>query len=845
MKQSSKTNTTLIAMLVLLASPCHLWAQGISFNHDIRPLLSSRCFACHGPDAEGRKAGLRLDQPDGDEGAVGYAIEPGSVDDSEMWNRITSDDESDMMPPPESHLKPFNEEELDRIRRWIEAGAEYEGFWAFQPPIPPSLPDVKSTSWSKRSIDLHVLKKLELAQRSPSVEADPRTLIRRVTFDLTGLPPTRAEIAQFLKSHSRSPSQAWEQLVDSLLAKPQYGEHIGRYWLDLVRFADSNGMHKDFHRNHTAYRDWVIRSFNDNLPYDDFLRDQLAGDLHPQPTKDQLIASGFNRLHLIIDRGTALPEESFSKNVIDRVTAVSTAFLGLTVQCAQCHDHKYDPITQKDFYSLAAFFNNIDAKPETVSKSGPVMGFQRPYISLGTAQQENRMVSFDQNIAKLRRKLKAAAAKAKELESENESLTGKDPADQPSTVVSPGQSLVTQLTDQLKALQKKRDRLDRLIPKAMVMKERAEVRPTFVLERGQYDAPGEEVSRNTPGFLPPMKTAGEVPTRMDLAEWFVDPKNPLTARVAVNRIWQQCFGVGLVKTSEDFGNQGDVPSHPQLLEHLAVSFVDSGWDMKALIKQIVMSKTYRQSSVATPEQFKADAENRLLARGSRYRLDAEMIRDQILATSGMLSKKMYGPSVKPPQPEGLWKAVSMIGEHYEADAGEAIRRRSVYTFWKRSMPPPQMTILNAPLRDACVARRERTNTPTQALLLLNEAEYFKAAGQLAAIVLQQPADQRLDYVWETVTARLPDEKEKNESQNLLADLKEKYSADPSLANQICESLTLAGEQPPAKDEPSPDAEDELSTDAEDELSPDARAELAAWTVLTSVLYNLDITKTKD
>jgi hypothetical protein len=300
-----------------------------------------------------------------------------------------------------------------------------------------------------------------------------------------------------------------------------------------------------------------------------------------------------------------------------------------------------------------------------------------------------------------------------------------------------------------------------------------------------------------------------------------------------------------VKTSEDFGNQGDVPSHPQLLEHLAVSFVDSGWDIKALIKQIVMSKTYRQSSVATPEQFKADAENRLLARGSRYRLDAEMIRDQILATSGMLSKKMYGPSVKPPQPEGLWKAVSMIGEHYEADAGEAIRRRSVYTFWKRSMPPPQMTILNAPLRDACVARRERTNTPTQALLLLNEAEYLKAAGQLAAIVLQQPADQRLDYVWETVTARLPDEKEKNESQNLLADLNEKYLADPSLANQICESLTLAGEQPPAKDEPSPDAEDELSTDAEDELSPDARAELAAWTVLTSVLYNLDITKTKD
>jgi hypothetical protein len=305
---------------------------------------------------------------------------------------------------------------------------------------------------------------------------------------------------------------------------------------------------------------------------------------------------------------------------------------------------------------------------------------------------------------------------------------------------------------------------------------------------------------------------------MDLAEWFVDPENPLTARVAVNRIWQQFFGVGLVKTSEDFGNQGDVPSHPELLEHLAVSFVDSRWDIKALVKQIVLSKTYRQSSAATPEQFKADAENRLLARGSRYRLDAEMIRDQILSTSGLLSKKMFGPSVKPPQPDGLWKAVSMIGEQYEADTGEAIRRRSVYTFWKRSMPPPQMTILNAPLRDACVARRERTNTPTQALLLLNESEYLKAAGKLAEIVLRQPSEQRFDYMWETVTARLPDENEKAESQKLVSDLYDKYSADPDLAQQLCDSL---------------------------EIRTSEKADLAAWTVLGSVLYNLDIAKTKE
>ncbi len=363
----------------------------------------------------------------------------------------------------------------------------------------------------------------------------------------------------------------------------------------------------------------------------------------------------------------------------------------------------------------------------------------------------------------------------------------------------------------------------------MVMKERKQVRPTFVLNRGQYDSLGEEVQRNTPEFLPPMKTAGEIPSRMDLAEWFVDPEHPLTARVAVNRFWQQFFGVGLVKTSEDFGNQGDIPSHPELLDHLTTTFVDSGWDVKSLIKQIVMSKTYRQSSTATPQQFKSDAENRLLARGSRYRLDAEMIRDQILATSGLLSDKMYGPSVKPPQPHGLWQAVSMIGERYKADTGDAIRRRSVYTFWKRSMPPPQMTILNAPLRDACIARRERTNTPTQALLLLNEPEYLKAAGALAANVLQQPADERINFIWETVTARLPDNKEEEELKKLLYDLQEKYAADPALADQLLQSLNR-----------SPDAQS-----VGESMAADGKAELAAWTVLASVLYNLDITKTKD
>jgi hypothetical protein len=811
----------LVVLSVSLASPTQVDAQEISFNRDIRPLLSNRCFACHGPDAETRESGLRFDQPDGDEGAVGYAIEPGSIEDSEMWNRITSDDESEIMPPPDSHLEPFSEKELDLIKRWIESGAKYEGFWAFEPPVKSPSPKVKNNSWSTQQVDLHVLKKLESLGKAPAPEADARTLIRRVTFDLTGLPPTRNEIAQFVSDYESSPDQAWEQLIDRLLQRPQYGEHIGRYWLDLVRFADSNGMHKDFYRDHVAYRDWVIRAFNDNIGYDDFVRYQLAGDLYPKPTKDQLIASGFHRLHLIIDRGTALPEESFSKNVIDRVTSVSTAFLGLTVQCAQCHDHKFDPITQKDFYSLSAFFNNIDATPETVSGRGAQRGLQQPFISLGTPEENAKLHELEQQIKQLKSNRKKMEDKVLE-----EKKAGNDK--KPETQNADAELASEEFSSKLAALEKALDKIDASIPKAMVMRERAEVRPTFVLERGQYDSPGEEVPRNTLGFLPPLKATGDVPSRMDLANWFLAPENPLTARVAVNRVWQQFFGVGLVKTSEDFGSQGDVPSHPELLDDLALAFVESDWDFKVLVKQIVMSKTYRQSSVASPEQFKADRENRWLARGSRYRLDAEMIRDQILATSGSLSKKMYGPSVKPPQPDGLWKAVSMTGETYQADSGEAIRRRSVYTFWKRSMPPPQMTILNAPLRDACIARRERTNTPTQALLLLNEPEYMKAARQLATGVLQQPAEKRIEFAWETVTSKLPDEKEAAVLNSLLTDLQAKYSANPNLIDEMLEDNGTSAE----------------SSSAEP-LSGEAKSELAAWTILINTLYNLDITKTRE
>ena len=772
-----------------------LLAKEVSFNRDIRPILSNKCFSCHGPDKHERKAELRLDLSEGSDGAYRekdgiFALKPGSLDDSELWHRIISEDSEEVMPPPEANKKLLTVQEKELIKEWISSGAKYEKFWAFEKPKQPDLPKVQNGKWSDEPIDLFVMKKLESTGVTPSPEADKRTLIRRLSLDLTGLPPSREEVRKF---DSDDTAGAYEQLVDKLLSREQYGEHMARYWLDLVRFADTNGMHKDYYRNSVAYRDWVIRAYNENLRYDEFVRYQLAGDLFPDASSDQLIASGFNRLHLIIDVGTALPEESFFKNVTDRVTAVGTAFMGMTVQCAACHDHKYDPITQKDYYSLFAFFNNIDAKPET--ERGLKNGLQPPIASVPTPDQKK---SLDE-----------LGAKMSEVESEINNQNNSE-------------DIISELQEKLKSLKGERDQLEKQIPMAMVMRERKEVRETRIMKRGQYDDPGEVVERNAPEFLHPMKRAGDVASRMDLANWFIDKENPLTARVAVNRIWQQLFGVGLVKTSEDLGAQGEVPSHPMLLDYLAVSFVKSGWDVKALIKEIVLSKAYRQSSNIDESLFKKDPENRLLARGSRFRMDAEMIRDQILFTSGTLSEKMYGKSVKPPQPDGLWKAVTMIGERFKPDSGEEIRRRSLYTYWKRGMPPPQMTILNAPIRDACVSRRERTNTPSQALLLLNESEYMKAARNLAMTVLvpkEAKPSQRIAFAYETITSRLPDKEEQKTLYELLQSLYKTYLNEPALADEICEGL-------PVKEK-------------------DQKAKIAAWTILVNSLYNLDITKTRD
>ncbi|MEC8651818.1 MAG: DUF1549 and DUF1553 domain-containing protein [Planctomycetota bacterium] len=686
-----------------------------------------------------------------------------------------------------------------------QAGAAPE-HWAFAAPKA-AAPAADDGAWGARAIDRFVLERMRRDRLNPSAEADRRTLIRRVTMDLTGLPPTRDEVRAFLDDHA---PHAYERLVDDLLTRPQFGEHMARYWLDAVRFADTNGVHHDHYRELSPYRDWVIRAFTENLPYDDFLRYQLAGDLFDSPTTDQLVASGFHRLHLIIDVGTALPEESLARNVIDRVNTFGTVFLGLTVGCAQCHDHKFDPITQEDYYRFAAFFNNLDATPETGGRRGLDFrrGLHQPFIELPDNAQRAAG-----------RRLAAARTRAEQLRTCSEVVERLSLA----PFVGVSKQGVTTAQEAVKQASKRVDDLKMQVPAAMVMRERPERRPTHVFLRGQYDQLGAPVTRGTPAFLPRFAPATATPTRMDLAEWLLDPAHPLTARVAVNRFWQQLFGVGLVRTAEDFGTQGEAPSHPGLLDHLATRFVRSGWNVKVLMRAMVTSRTYRQASTATTEAYVADPENRLLARGSRYRLDAEVIRDQLLATSGLLNRERFGKSVKPPQPAGIWKAVSLPSSFprtYAPDTGDKIVRRSLYTFWKRGLPPPQMTILNAPTRESCVVRRERTNTPLQALLLLNEPEYQRCARQLALGALSSTADDagRLAFVYETITSHLPDPREQELLLGSLKALRAEYAARPALAAQSCRGAAL------------PDGVEAV--------------ELAAWAMLASAVYNLDVTRTR-
>ncbi len=1002
----------------------------VDFNRQVLPILSENCFACHGPDPKARKAKLRLDTKDGAFAELrdgGFAIVPGKPAESALVERVTADDES-VMPPAKSGKK-LKKEQIELLRRWVAEGAVWKPHWAYVPPQRPPLPAVKDAGWVRNPIDAFILARLEKEGLKPNPEADKVTLLRRVTLDLTGLPPTVEETDAFLKDPS---PDAYEKAVDRLLKSPRYGEHRARYWLDAARYGDTHGLHLDNFREIWPYRDYVIKAFNTNKPFDQFVVEQLAGDLLPHPTTDQVVATGFDRCNVTTSEGGSIEEEVYVRNVLDRVDTTGTVFLGLTVGCAKCHDHKYDPITQKDYYSLFAFFNSLDGPALDGNAALPP-----PTAKVATPDQLKELARLKDRVAAVKKEITEAVAKvnydpsadgkeptaaepaehvwiddalpagakpevggvnaAWEFAGEpdhpvnsgaksavlrakglgqlvlTDALPGLavgtgdklfafvylDPKDPPKEVmlqwhtsgwlhraywganeidwgkdgtserrragdlpeagrwvrlevdaarvgIKPGDTitgwaftqfggtaywdragLVTrtpqgdqsfktlagwlrarhgtggtglpkpvqalvklpdakrtaeqtkQLRDyfvehvyaearpvfdplhkKLKESEAALEKFDKALPATLVFKEAAKPKPAYVLHRGEYDQKREKVDRRTPAFLPPMPE-GAPKNRLGFAEWVVT-QNPLTARVAVNRFWQSVFGTGIVKTADDFGSQGEPPSHPELLDWLAVEFRESGWDVKKLMRLIVTSAAYRQSARLTPEKLAKDRENRLLSRGPRFRLDAEALRDQALFVSGLLVEKVGGPSVKPPQPAGLWEAVGYTSSNtakFVADTGpEKVHRRSLYTFWKRTSPPPQMTVADAPSRESCVVRRERTDTPLQALLLMNETQYVESARALAEKAMHEGGDTpeaRLAYLFRRATLRKPAASELAELTAALNDFRATYARDPAAAKK----LIAVGETKP-----------------DPKLDP---TDLAAYTMAANLVLNLD------
>ncbi len=700
----------------------------IDFNYHVKPILSDKCFACHGPDVKKRQAEFRLDTEEGAFKALKsnpshFAIVKGKPDESLLVQRIFSEDPLFHMPPAESNLV-LSEHEKNILRLWIEQGAEYKKHWAFIPPVKPELPEA-STDWGANEIDRFILAKLDEKKIEPSDEADKERLIRRVSFDLTGLPPTLEQVDKFLNDDS---PEAYEKVVDEFLASTAYGERWANYWLDVSRYGDTHGYQDDLPRVMWPWRDWVIHAFNKNLPYDQFVTWQLAGDLLPDANLEQILATGFNRNHKITQEGGVIPEEYRTEYVVDRTNTFGKAFLGMSVECTRCHDHKYDPLSQKEFYSVYSFFNQ--AKEKGLINYGEL---PKPNISI-TQTEVNGILNFINNKA-----------------------------------IGPKDTV-----------------------KVMVMSD-DQARKTFVLERGVYDAPTKvEVFPGAPAVILPYDTSKYGSDRLGLAKWLFDPENPLTARVMVNRLWQEIFGRGIVATSDDFGNQGALPTHPELLDYLAIDFRENRWDIKYLLKEMVMSSTYRQSSSTGKKLREKDPDNLYLARSSRYRLNSEMIRDNILFSSGLLHSELGGPSVKPYQPEGIWEAISVgikgRGEsEYIADVGDKLYRRSLYTYWRKTIPPPSMLIFDAPLKEFCEVKRVRTSTPLQALNLLNDPQLLEAARVLGTKLVEDqslPLEKKIELAFRKIVSRKPED---HEIKILLTGYQEeydRYNANPTEAKKF-------------------------------------------------------------
>jgi len=1013
--------------------------EQIEFSRDIRPILSNTCYACHGPSEDNREAGLRLHQKEGafsklESGEV--AVVAGDRKKSAMFQRISSKNEDEVMPPADFDKK-LTAEQIELIGRWIDQGADWQGHWSFIKPERPAVPSVKQEQFVRNNIDRFIAARLEKEGLKPSPEAKKTRLIRRLTFDLTGLPPTLKEIDDFLADTS---ANAYEKVVDRLLRSPRYGEHMTRIWLDAARYGDTHGLHLDNERSIWPYRDWLIKSFNNNMPFDQFTIEQLAGDLLPNPSLDQLVATGFNRCNVSTSEGGSIAEEYRVRYAVDRVEAIGTVFLGLSLNCTVCHEHKFDPITQQEFYQLFAYYANTadnamdgnallpppavkvpsqeqkkqqaayqkqmavlqkkirtqiaqvkyvePSKPKEVKKieptevvwiddvlpkgaapqgneganswkwvtqseGHPVYSGEKSHTRMSTGQSQHfftgakpglkiaagdrlfayvyldpknppkqvmlqfndgkwehraywgqNLIGFGKNRtpSRLRQGKLPKAGKWVRLEVDAQAV-GLKPGTQingwaftqfdgtvhwdksgvvtvgslpshfdsilaweesqkaikksslPKTIQDPlkvqrdkrndaqkkliheyfiehvytgSRKVFNPLHKELAAVRKKSGELEKAIPSTLVMREKtSDLKETYLLIRGEYDKPDKNQKLNSgiPKSLHPWPQ-GAPNNRLGLARWLMDLNNPLTARVVVNRFWQQYFGIGIVKTTEEFGSQGEWPSHPQLIDWLATEFFQSGWDVKRMQKLIVMSGTYRQSSKVTPELLNKDPENRLLARGPRFRLDAEMIRDNALFLSGLLVGTIGGKSVKPYQPAGLWNAVGYTDSNtanFVQDHGENLYRRSMYTFWKRTSPPPSMASFDAPSRESCSVRRERTNTPLQALIMMNDIQFVEAARKLAERMMTEAGvnpKERIAFAFRMATSRRPADDETA----LFLEMFNAHLAEYRKNQQAALKLLAVGE---------------MKRNEKLDVS-----ELAAWTMIANLILNLDETVTK-
>jgi hypothetical protein len=696
----------------------------VDFNFHIRPILSDRCFKCHGPDANQRKADLRLDTEAGlyqalKDNPEAHVIVNGSSKESELYRRLMAEDTSQVMPPPSSDLA-VSDHEKELIKKWIDQGAKYEKHWAFITPESQEPPDTDS-DWPSHAIDHFVLARMEERNLQPNEPADKERILKRLSFDITGLPPSIDLQEKFLRDNS---PDAYEKIVDQLLESLHYGERMAIHWLDVARYADSHGHQNDGPRTMWPWRDWVIHAFNENYPYDKFLTWQLAGDLLPNPTKEMLLATGFNRNHKITQEGGVIDEEYRIEYVTDRTNTFGKAFLALTLECAKCHDHKYDPISQKEYFGTFAFFNQINEK----------------------------------------------------------GLYGSDL----SSMADPPKMVIT--NEDVKNILTFINKKDKAPVAVMIMKDSSVVRPTYVLMRGAYDAPRDHVDFQIPKAIYPFDTGRLPKNRLGLARWLTDKNHPLTSRVFVNRIWQEFFGDGIVKTSGDFGMQGDLPTHPELLDWLSIDFMEHGWDIKRLVKQIVMSSTYQQSAEIPKSKLAMDPENKYLSRAPRLRLASELTKDHVLASSGLLVKEIGGPSVKPYQPDGIWE-LSTSGRgplaNYVQDRGDKLYRRGIYNFIKRTVPPPVMLMFDASNRDQCEVRRMSTNTPLQALIMMNDPMVLEASRVLAQRLMLESLslEEKIVKAFRLILCRKPQEAELTLLHDYLKDERKYFEAAPEKAAQ--------------------------------------------------------------